>query len=223
MANRPSTEHRQPASYSPPPQHRPTWIENGWGSQPGSEGSRPPSEPDGPPSGPRRRGGGPWGLVVIVAVVASLTTYGALFIGGQLDRQVIISEPVGQQAGAAAQVDPDLVRIAREHVEGAHFAAHFYPDSELPFVRDFGRRFEAAYAEVPDVLAAQSFDAANLVLVQLARGRESREDLREGVLRVEGYPGVTGVLTMRSDGNASKRPFLLGVERGRFHQVGLSD
>jgi len=38
--------------------------------------------------------------------------------------------------------------------------------------------------------------------------------MRDGVLATEAYPGVSGVLTMRSDGNAQKRPFLLGVERG---------
>jgi hypothetical protein len=64
-----------------------------------------------------------------------------------------------------------------------------------------------------------SFDAANLVLVQLARGRDSRDSVRKGVLDVDAYPGVSGVLSMRRDGNAKKRPFLLGVERG--HVVGF--
>ena len=35
MADRPSADSdRQPASYSPPPQHRPSWIDDGWGQQP---------------------------------------------------------------------------------------------------------------------------------------------------------------------------------------------
>ena len=121
--------------------------------------------------------------------------------------------------GPSGWNDPDLVKIGREHVEGARFTAQFYPASQQPIVREFTGRFDHAYAAPADVFAAQAYDAANLVLAQLARGRETREDLREGVLSVTSYPGVTGVLTMRADGNAAKRPFLLSVERGRIQQV----
>ena len=74
-------------------------------------------------------------------------------------------------------------------------------------------------SQSPEDLAAQAYDAANLVLVQLARDRSSREGVRDGLLSTQAYPGVTGVLTMRSDGNASKRPFLLAIERGRIVPV----
>jgi ABC-type branched-subunit amino acid transport system substrate-binding protein len=65
------------------------------------------------------------------------------------------------------------------------------------------------------VFEAQAYDATNLILVQMARGRQRRESLRKGVLAIEAYPGVSGVITMGPDGNAHKRPYLLGVERGR--------
>jgi hypothetical protein len=43
--------------------------------------------------------------------------------------------------------------------------------------------------------------------------------LRAGLLRLDAYPGVTGVLSMGADGNAHKRPFLLGVVNGRIEQI----
>ena len=46
-----------------------------------------------------------------------------------------------------------------------------------------------------------------------------RERVRTGILAVRAHPGVTGVLRMRPDGNAQKRPFLLRVERGRIVPV----
>jgi hypothetical protein len=52
--------------------------------------------------------------------------------------------------------------------------------------------------------------------VQLAAGRNARDDVRDGVLRTQGYPGVSGVTSFLPDGNARKRPFLLGVKRGQF-------
>ena len=57
---------------------------------------------------------------------------------------------------------------------------------------------------------------ANLVQVQLAEGNTSRRAVRDGVLRTEGYPGASGVITLLPDGNARKRPFMLGVRGGRI-------
>jgi branched-chain amino acid transport system substrate-binding protein len=115
--------------------------------------------------------------------------------------------------------DRDLVRLGGEHVEGALFVSHFFPESPVAYVHDFSVRFRDAFASEPAVFAAQSYDAANLVLVQLAGRRPSREDVRDGVLETVGYPGVAGVLTMGPDGNAHKRPFLLQVVGGEIVQV----
>ena len=111
---------------------------------------------------------------------------------------------------------PDLVKIARKHVRGAVIAAPFHHDSRFEFVKHFVEAYEATYDAEPESLAAEAFDAANLVQVQLARGRDSRDAVRDGVIRTEGYPGASGVITLLPDGNARKRPFLLGVRGGRI-------
>ena len=69
---------------------------------------------------------------------------------------------------------------------------------------------------MPDVFAAQAFDAANLALAELSRGANDREALRAALLRVHEMPGVAGTTTIRSDGIAEKRASLLGVQGGRF-------
>ncbi|TDJ19816.1 MAG: penicillin-binding protein activator [Deltaproteobacteria bacterium] len=117
----------------------------------------------------------------------------------------------------------DLVKIAREHVEGAIFTTHFPVSSELLFVRSFTDGYRRAYSQEPDVFAAQAYDATNLVLLQLTGFSFGDDDVRErvrtGILAVRAHPGVTGVLRMQPDGNARKRPFLLRVERGRIVAV----
>ncbi len=155
-----------------------------------------------------------------------LVDYDALFIPESHDKVVLIAPQLAfHEANGAILLGPngwhheDLVKIARKHVEGAHYTVHFHGESEAAPVREFTGRFLAAYAHPPDVLAAQAFDAANLVLIQLARGRESRDEVREGMLDVTSYPGVTGTLTMGADGNARKRPYLLAVERGHIVQL----
>ena len=48
-------------------------------------------------SPPRRdRGGRALAMALIAALFASAGTYGLLLAGGQLDRQVIVAEPLGQ-------------------------------------------------------------------------------------------------------------------------------
>ena len=89
----------------------------------------------------------------------------------------------------------------------------------MPFVRDFDDRYRATFASEPDYLAAQAFDAANLVLVPVARGRNERDQVRDFVLGARAYPGVSGALRMGADGDAHKRPYLLKVERGHLTQI----
>jgi ABC-type branched-subunit amino acid transport system substrate-binding protein len=155
-----------------------------------------------------------------------IVDFDALFIPESHEKVVLIApqlafhEAVGEQLlGASGWYDPDLVKIGRHHVRGALFTAQYFPESPLPFVRDFTERYLATFGAEPDALSAQAFDAANLVLVQLARGRDGREEVRDGILTIRAYPGVSGALSMSADGNASKRPFLLSVERDHIAQI----
>ena len=83
----------------------------------------------------------------------------------------------------------------------------------------FVDRYEETYRHASNVFAAQAYDAASLVLVQLARGFSSRQAVRDGVLATEAFPGVAGITSIRADGNANKRPFVLSVEKGRIIQL----
>jgi ABC-type branched-subunit amino acid transport system substrate-binding protein len=118
--------------------------------------------------------------------------------------------------GTDAWNDPDLVSIARNHVEGAYFTASFYGDSSVGYVRAFADRYAETFGAPADEFSASAYDAAKLLLVQLARGATSRDDARDRFLDVKGFPGVSGVLSMSVDGNARKRPYLLSVRRGQI-------
>ncbi len=118
--------------------------------------------------------------------------------------------------GTEAWNHPNLVSIARKHVEGAYFTAGFYGDSSVTYVREFADRYVETFGTPADDFSASAYDAAKLLLVQLARGVNLRDEVRDRILEVNGFPGVSGVLTMRADGNARKRPFLLTVRRGQI-------
>ncbi|MFK7894901.1 MAG: penicillin-binding protein activator [Myxococcota bacterium] len=121
--------------------------------------------------------------------------------------------------GSSDWVDEELLRVARHHVSGSVISTAFYAESDVSVVSEFVGAFTQMYGETPDAYAAQAFDAANLVFVQMATGFRDRESIRSGLLDTRAYPGATGTLTMRSSGNARRRPFLLGVSRGRFESL----
>jgi branched-chain amino acid transport system substrate-binding protein len=111
---------------------------------------------------------------------------------------------------------PELISIGREHVSGALISALFHNESKFPSVARFVDEYEDTYAGEPDVFSAHGYDAARLVLVQLVAGRDTRNGVRNGILRTEAFPGASGVIRMGPDGNARKRPFLLQVRGGRM-------
>jgi ABC-type branched-subunit amino acid transport system substrate-binding protein len=152
-----------------------------------------------------------------------IVDFDALFIPDTHQKIVLIAPQLAfhevnnvQLVGPDGWDDPALVRMEGRHVRGALVATPFFAESRFAHVADFVGRYRGAYGSTPDAFAAAAYDAASLVLVQLARGTHERERLRDGVLRTQGYPGVSGVTTILPDGSARKRPFLLRVESERF-------
>ena len=155
-----------------------------------------------------------------------IVDFDALFVPENADGVVLIAPHLAFQEvtgvrllGPDGWYDRDLVRLGGEHVEGALFVSHFFPDSPVGYVKEFTQHYRETFGSEPAVFAAQSYDAANLALVQLAHRRARREAVRDGILRISAYPGVAGVLAMGADGNARRRPYLLQVVHGEIVQV----
>jgi ABC-type branched-subunit amino acid transport system substrate-binding protein/predicted negative regulator of RcsB-dependent stress response len=158
------------------------------------------------------------------APLPPILDFDALFIPEAHEKVVLIAPQLAfhdargiRLLGTGSWNDPGLVAIGRDHVEGARFAASFFAASPVALVQRFAQAYEQAYAGPPAELAAQAYDAANLLLLQLADGRRSREAVAEGLLEVEAQPGVTGVLSLAHGGR--KRPRLLGVDRGQIVEL----
>jgi len=125
MADRPPLDHEgQAAFYSPPPNHR-LDRQGGWGGPASATpllGDEPASSaPGGRHTGsptPRRSSGSSTrsaaAIALAAALVASLGTYALLLAGGQLDRRVVISPPLAQQAGSEPRGEPDVIRVVEE-------------------------------------------------------------------------------------------------------------
>lgn len=152
-----------------------------------------------------------------------IVDFEALFVPDAPDMVGVLAPQLALQGvdgvvlfGPSAWHHPELLRGGGTRLEGAFFTSSFDAGNPAPLVQEFTRRFGEAFGEEPTVFAAQGFDAANLVALQLARGAGDRESVRAGLLGVSVYPGVSGSTAFEPDGNARKRPFVLGVQSGQL-------
>ncbi|MBW2713036.1 MAG: ABC transporter substrate-binding protein, partial [Deltaproteobacteria bacterium] len=152
-----------------------------------------------------------------------IVDFDALFIADSHEKVVLIAPQLAfhdvtgvRLLGAGGWNHPDLLTMGRKHVRGAIFAETFYAEYPHPAVTHYVERYSSGYDGEPSQFSAQSYDATNLVLAQLARGTVTRDGVTLGLLRVRDYAGVSGSTSVQPDGNARKRPFLLEVRWGRI-------
>ena len=153
-------------------------------------------------------------------------TYDALLVPDYADNIARLAPELAYEAEAGVQLlgtdgwnDPDITTIAAWVVDGAVFVDGFHAGSSVPHVDEFVNRFRDRYGAVPDLLAAQSYDTLMMCAQVLRDGVRTRAELRDGLARIRGFPGVSGVTTMNADGDAEKVLYVLSVREGRIVQL----
>ena len=111
---------------------------------------------------------------------------------------------------------PDLLERGGSYAEGAVFVDGFSPENPAPEVASVVEAYRSAYQEEPDILAAQAYDATAMVLSVLKDKGGSPGSVREGLLAIKDYPGISGTATVTPNGDVQKRLFLIKVEDGKF-------
>ena len=110
----------------------------------------------------------------------------------------------------------DLIERAGRHAEGAVFVDGIFPESDDPAIKAFVDAYRSAYQEEPDILSAQAYDAAAMVLSLIRQGRDTAAAVRDGLLDISDFPGVSGATTFAGTGEARKKLFLVKIADGRF-------
>ncbi|MBN1827774.1 MAG: ABC transporter substrate-binding protein [Deltaproteobacteria bacterium] len=117
--------------------------------------------------------------------------------------------------------DNDLLSVEdSQYVEGLIFVDGFFANSYLPHVRQFVNRFFTTYGRMPTDLEALSYDSARIMVdALLDRNVEIREDLRDHLRMTVEYPGVTGLISFSSSGDADKILTVLMIANGEVIQI----
>ncbi len=105
----------------------------------------------------------------------------------------------------------------RKELEGSFFSTHYAPDIANDIAQNFIDDYLKSYGEIPDDVAALTYDAFGLLIQAILEQEEvSPEAIRAGLASTESFTGVTGTMEYRSTGNPIKSAVILKVEHGEF-------
>lgn len=121
--------------------------------------------------------------------------------------------------GSSGLNAPDFIRIGEDYVENSIFLDGFFIGRQNRAALDFAVRYSSRYDEEPNLLAAQAYDAANIIFSLVRRGLYEPEEIRYGLASLEDYPGVCGRTSMDSDGENIRSPVLITVFHGRLVEL----
>ncbi|MFZ0133417.1 MAG: penicillin-binding protein activator [Desulfobacterales bacterium] len=115
---------------------------------------------------------------------------------------------------------PKMIEMARDYVQGAIMADGFFPGSQNERVREFVGQFEDTYGETPGVIEATAYDTA-LMLFQICQHPDiqSRTNVKEALLSLRDFPGVTGLTSFDGNREADKHLTILRIEGDGFVEL----
>lgn len=115
---------------------------------------------------------------------------------------------------------PHLIEIAARYVQGAFLTDGFFAESSAPEVSEFVADFQATFGSLPGFIEAIAYDSAMLIFQTAgAPGIRLHSSLKEQLLALEGFQGVTGLTAFEANGEAHKGASLLTIRGNRFEEI----
>jgi branched-chain amino acid transport system substrate-binding protein len=114
----------------------------------------------------------------------------------------------------------DLIKMATSYVQGAIMPDGFFAESAEPVVQDFVKAFEATYEEKPGFIEAVVYDSAMMVFSVLVKpDLRFKSELKNELLNLTDFSGVTGPTHFDENGEAQKQLHLLQIKGRRFVEL----
>lgn len=113
-----------------------------------------------------------------------------------------------------------LLQMSGEYMKGTLITDGFFVDSQSEAVKAFVAAFQQIYGKEPGIIEALAYDSAMMVFQTLRQtATDSRRDLKQALLQIEDFDGVSGRTAFAPNGEAEKNLQMLRIKRGRFVQV----
>jgi ABC-type branched-subunit amino acid transport system substrate-binding protein len=114
----------------------------------------------------------------------------------------------------------NLLKMSRQYVQGAVVPDGFFDASDRPYVRAFTSAFERAFAARPGFIEAVAYDSARIIFQMLSNNDiYFKSRLKDELLNLVDYPGVTGKTSFDYKGDALKKLYVLAIKGNRFVEI----
>lgn len=135
---------------------------------------------------------------------------------GQILKQ---SKEIGLQATFLANnVESDeLLKAASDAAEGLIFVLPFFEhDNSAPKVKNFVEKYKERFGRIPDLYAANGYDAVYLVKIAIERGGYKGEGIKRALYEIKNYSGVNGIISFDKHGDVIKPLAFKTIKDGRY-------
>ena len=90
-------------------------------------------------------------------------------------------------------------------------------DTDNAKVGEFIANFKAKYNEVPDAMGVLGYDCAKVLIAAMkSAGTTEGPKLRDAIAATKDFPGVSGLITINAERNATKSAVVLKIEGGKL-------
>jgi len=129
-----------------------------------------------------------------------------------------------------------LIQIGGEALNGCYYSNHWALDYPDPKLQEFLKQYRAKFNGDPDAIGGLAYDAATVLFGALERLAETDPEgfkglssknagaparaaacrkLRDLIAATSEYPGVTGIITLDANRDASKPAVVIAIKDGK--------
>lgn len=126
--------------------------------------------------------------------------------------------------GADAWAGGDLMGLCGDDCKGYFFSSHYAAEGATGATKTFIDEYAAKYGKTPDDVAALTWDSLGL-MVQAVKDtgglsgdvKADRVKVKDALVAVKDYPGITGGMTFNADGDPEKCAVVVKInDEGKF-------
>ena len=112
-----------------------------------------------------------------------------------------------------------VIKAFPTDVEGLTYPYPYDIASDDVVVREFIAAYQAKYDELPDLTAADSYDALKMLALAISEVGEDPYAVKEYLLSIEDYHGGSGVLRFDENGDVEKPLLIKQIQNGKFVRI----
>ena len=113
-------------------------------------------------------------------------------------------------------VNPLFIETAGENANGIVTTCQYNPKADTPALKAFQHNYKERFGQEPDVFAAHAYDGMSMTIKAIQKVGLNRYLIRDELLGLKKYDGVTGEILFDASWNDIGRIFMAEIKDGDF-------